>query len=110
MKHQVMNLLDTLADLPGRPKDLKSFIEAAPKTGYLPPNVSWTLILLFAYRERKKWAWEIIQPHFPEDDGPQLVSITDVLEGRRRGIVHQHPDWEYEIDGNAYSGPHSQDH
>ena len=91
---EIANLLDTLAHLPDR-------LEAASKTGYLPPSVTWTLITLFAYRERKKWAWEIIQPHVPEDDGPRVVSITDVLEGRRRGIVQQRADWEFEIDGNA---------
>ena len=100
---QIANLLDTLADLPDRPKDLKPFIEAAAKTGYLPPSVTWTLIAIIAYRERKKWAWEIIQHHLPEDYGSKLVSFTDILESRQTGTVYQHPDWEYEIVGDLSS-------
>lgn len=69
-----------------------------------PPELTWLLFSLMHYQQRKIWAFELfetrIKPKLPQKLPKPMVSIKDVLNGRREGLVPGMPDWSYEIDGN----------
>jgi len=68
-----------------------------------PPQITWTMLGLIRYRVRKRWAWNVLKERVPlafEDDLDHMVTIDDVVNGVRTGIVPEMPQWEYRIDGN----------
>jgi hypothetical protein len=106
MIDQTYELLDVLEHLPDdRPADLSSFVESAPPIGTLPPpQLTWTLIGLTRYRQRKRWAWETLTNHLEADmrRRPQSgLTLERLLEKNVHGIVPGLSEWEFELDGNA---------
>ena len=69
-----------------------------------PPEITWSLLGLIHYRERKRWAWQTlasrihayIQRH-PDCD----VTLQQVLDSRCQGVVPGFPEWAFSLDGNA---------
>jgi hypothetical protein len=74
-----------------------------PEAGRLPPpQITWPLLGLIHYRQRKKWAGRLYKDRLRDKRKrlPKYVSIDDILAGASDGVVPGLPEWSYHLDGN----------
>jgi len=99
---KIHTMLKAICEPPPREADLKAIVEAAPPVEALPaPQATWMLMGLIRYRERKRWAFDILQSHVqyasPGYYDAAESTGTSYAEERREGIVGGLPEWEYFI-------------
>lgn len=104
MLEKLLTLMEAIRNVPDRVGDVGSCLEVPPDREAFPdPQVSWTLMGLVHYRQRKLWAWRVLRERLSAQlSRPRKawVTLKDVLEGVQTGIVPGLPDWEYHLDGN----------
>jgi len=104
MRVRIINLLGRLKSISPQTVKAAGILAGLTKVNLPPPQVTWTLIGLLHYRQRKLWAWQVVrdrlQPQAEAQGGGGLVSVTDVLDQREVGVVPGLPDWEFDFDGN----------
>jgi hypothetical protein len=92
MNRKFARLLGALRAISSHHGDVQTALAAAPPVGALPaPQLSWTLLCLFQFWRRYRWAWRVLHERFWFNRGHQKLVLRD---------------WEFEFDGPASSATH----
>jgi hypothetical protein len=112
MRKAILRLLRTIRAISLESTNLPELAGTIPPPGRLPPPwISWTLLGLIYYLDRKLWAWETVcerlGPHVERDSEPKDPErIIDFLQQGEQGILPGFPDWSYWLNQNLIDLTH----